>query len=194
MVNRTALFQKRDKKVDDSITLVLAYHPALNQVYEILQRAHKHVLKSSRLLNALPSPPRVAFRNAKTIRDKLVRSKSKEFIYKGAGINICGHSNCDICKILESEDQFETTVTKKKYRIDFPFDCNSSCVVYLLTCKTCLKQYVGSTLTMFRLRFNQCKSNIKLYEERRRGFKQGKLIEHFFLCSHMGHIMILKFK
>ena len=114
------MFQKRDKNVDDSIILAFTYHLALNQVYEILKRAHKHALKSPRLLSVLPSPPRVAFRNAKTIRDKLVRSKLKEFIYKDTGINICGRSNCDICKILESEDQFETTTTKKKYRINFP--------------------------------------------------------------------------
>ena len=41
-------------------------------------------------------------------------------------------------------------------------------------------------MTMFRLRFNQYKSNIKLYGERRRGFKQEKLIDYFFLCSHNG--------
>ena len=123
---------------------------------------HKHVPIPPRLHSALPSPPRVAFRNAKTIRDKLVRSKLKEFIYKDTGINICGHSDCDICKILESGDQFESTGAKKKYRIDFRFDCNSCCVVYLLTCKLCRKQYVRSTVTKFRLRFNQCKSNIKL--------------------------------
>ena len=41
------------------------------------------------------------------------------------GTNICGHSNFDICKIFESGDQFESTVTKKKYRINFPFECNS---------------------------------------------------------------------
>ena len=34
--------------------------------------------------------------------------------------------------------------------------------------------------------YNQLKSNIKLNGERRRGFKQEKLIEHFFLCSHNG--------
>ena len=75
LVERTASFQIRDKKIDDSITLVLTYHPALNQLYEILGKAHKHVLKSPRLHSALPSPPRAAFRNPKTISDKLVRSK-----------------------------------------------------------------------------------------------------------------------
>ena len=91
------------------------------------------VLKSSRLHRALPSPPRVAFRNPKTIRDRLVRSKLKEFIYNNAGTNTCGHSNCDVCKITESGDQFESTFTKKKYRINFPFDYNRCCVAYLLT-------------------------------------------------------------
>ena len=47
----------------------------------------------------------------------------KEFIYnilyKDAGTNICGHSNCDIRKIFESGDQFESKVTKKKYRTNF---------------------------------------------------------------------------
>ena len=130
LVERTVSFQIGDKKVDENITLVLTYHPTLNQLYKVLQRAHKHVLKSPKLHSDLPSPPRVAFQNPKTIRDKLVRSKLKEFIYKDAGTNICGHSNCDICKISKSGD----TVTKKKYLINFPFDCNSCCVVYLLTC------------------------------------------------------------
>ena len=71
------MFQKRDKKVDDSIKLVLLYHLALNQLYEILRRAQKHLLKSPRLHSALLSPPKAAFRNPETIRDKLVRSKLK---------------------------------------------------------------------------------------------------------------------
>ena len=101
------------KKVDDNITLVLTYHSSLNQLYEILQRAHKHVLKSPRLHSGLPSPPRVSFRNPKTIRDKLVRSKLKEFNYKDAGTNICRHSNCDIWKIFETGDQLEVCLPRK---------------------------------------------------------------------------------
>ena len=45
LVKITASFQTRDKKVYDSIRLGLKYHPALNQLYEILQIAHEHTLK-----------------------------------------------------------------------------------------------------------------------------------------------------
>ena len=65
LVDRTVLLQKRDKKVDDNITLVLIYHPALNQVYEILRRAHKLVLKSPRLRSALPLPAKSSFSKRK---------------------------------------------------------------------------------------------------------------------------------
>ena len=41
-------------------------------------------------------------------------------------------------------------------------------------------------MTRYRLRFNQCKSNIKLNGEGSRGSKQEKLIENFFLLSHNG--------
>ena len=47
-------------------------------------------------------------------------------------------------------------------------------------------------MTRFRLRFNQCKSNIKLNGEGSRGFKQEKIIENFFLLSHNGALEDIK--
>ena len=43
---------------------------------------------------------------------------------------------------------------------------------------------MGSTITTFRKRFNQYKSNIKLYSEGRRDMMQEKLISHFFTDKH----------
>ena len=43
-----------------------------------------------------------------------------------------------------------------------------------------------STVTRYRLRFYQIKSNIKPNGEGRGEFKQERLIEHFFLCSYNG--------
>ena len=68
----------------------------------------------------------------------------------------------------------------------FSFNCNGRNVVYLLTCKIWEKQYVGSTVTKFRCRFNQYKSNINLYGKGQRGFMQEPLIEHFFSNKHNG--------
>ena len=54
-------------------------------------------------------------------------------------------------------DSFKSKVTGKEYKINYLFNCDSSNVVYLLECNVCGVQYVGSTNTPFRLRFNNYK-------------------------------------
>ena len=55
-INRADLLSKRKKQIDNRINLVLTYHPALTKVYEILQKEHRHTLKSQHLTSVLPSP------------------------------------------------------------------------------------------------------------------------------------------
>ena len=49
----------------------------LHIVFDVLKRAHRHVQKLSMLKAVLSKPQRKAFRNRKTLRDKLVYSKCK---------------------------------------------------------------------------------------------------------------------
>ena len=67
------MFSKLEEEIDNRITLVLTYHLTLNKVYEILQEAHRHTLKSQLLTLILPLPPQRAFGNAKTLKDHLLR-------------------------------------------------------------------------------------------------------------------------
>ena len=40
------------------------------------------------------------------------------------------------------------------YKINHSLDCNDKYLIYLLKCKACLKQYVGTTTDCFRYRWN----------------------------------------
>ena len=113
----------------------------------------------------------------------LVRSKLKT-TYEEPRVTIFGRKSCEICHILHQGDTFESSNTGKQYKINFSFNCNSRNVAYLLTRKICEKQYLGSTVTKFRSRFSQYKSNINLYGKGQRGFMQEPLIEHFFSNKH----------
>ena len=186
-IERSHLLTKKVKGNDDTVTLTLTFHPALYSVVNILKKAHRHIEKSPVLYQVLPKPPRVAFRNPKTLKDKLVRSKLKiptECNIKG--FSKCNKKNCEICDIVVAGDEFRSSYNGKTFKINFPFDCNSQNVIYLLTCKHCLKQYVGSTITKFRQRFNQYKSNFNIYQQGRRDLQQLFLIEHFFTEHHTG--------
>ena len=50
--------------------------------------------------------------------------------------------------------------------------------MYLLTCKVCLKQYVGQTVEKFRLRWNNDKSNDRKYQKLESCMQQHPF-EHF---------------
>ena len=130
-------------------------------MFNVLKSAHCFIEKSPALKAVLPKPPRVAFCNLKILRNKLVRSKIRQNNEGERGNFPCGNSKCEICKILEPGKEFKSTITGEVFKMNFHFDCNSICVVYLLTCRIREKQYISSTITKFRERFNQYKSNLK---------------------------------
>ena len=145
-IDQQLLLEKRPKIQKDSVTSVLTFHPALYIIFDILNSAHQIIENSPILKAILPKPSRAAFRNPKILRDKLIRSKLRSD-YKGEkGVFICDQRSCDTCDILEPGNEFKSTTTVKVYKINFYFHCNSECVVYLLTCKICRKQYVDSTI------------------------------------------------
>ena len=67
-------------------------------------------------------------------------------------------------------------------------DCNSRNVVYLTNCKVCGLQYVGSTTTTFRLRFNNYKSRLRAHSKMSAAnkCKNDTIYKHFHSDEHQG--------
>ena len=66
------------------------------------------------------------------------------------------NSRCDICKnFLVLSTEFTCHATKRKYKIT----CNTKNIIYLIACKSCGKQYIGSA-TGFKEKFQIHKSDI----------------------------------
>ena len=64
----------------------------------------------------------------------------------------CGRKRCEVCLNVNETSTFDSTVTSETYIINHKFNCNDKCLVYLLTCNCCKKQYVGQTVDEFRFR------------------------------------------
>ena len=108
-----------------------------------------------------PEPPLIAFRRCKNLKDILVRARLSSEGNGGTdkkGCSRCGKSRCQVCHVMSNSEHFHSNVDSRKYRINYSFNCDSSNVVYLLECTVCGVQYVGSTSTPFRLRFNNYKA------------------------------------
>ena len=73
---------------------------------------------------------------------------------------------CDICKnYLITDNKFKFKVTGRFYNVRGNLCYNSSNVIYLISCKNCEDQYIGSAID-FKARFRIHKSDIKTKKDR----------------------------
>ena len=178
------------------VYLVLTYHPALSKrIYDII-RENQNILQVNeehrRVFSCLPL---VSFRKGKTLKDVLVRSKLRVEDFQPGSCNKCNRPNCLVDGFLDTSDTFTNAASDRVFTLrKGALNCNSKFVVYKLRCKVCTKQYVGSTVTKFRARFNNYKSQFGKYSERKRenhptpekDISQASLFEHFCSGGHHG--------
>ena len=114
----------------------------------------------SEVKRAFPPAPIVSYRGARKIKDYIVRSKL-HVTERKVGSYSCGNSKCQVCTNMQVTDTFSSFVTKSAHKINHNFNCNSKCLIYLLSCKTCGKQYTGKTVDKFRSRWNNYKMDAR---------------------------------
>ena len=101
-------------------------------------------------------------RNLKTIlggyRDK---NRVSENAQADGGCLKCDKKCKVSCPMMNEGKFFKSTRTKKTYSIKQKVNCDSEWVIYLITCKKCLGQYVGKSKTKFKLRHSNHKQEVK---------------------------------
>ena len=139
------------------IPFVVNYHPHLKNISRIIKKHSKHLYASPEVKSVFIHLPFVSFHSVRNLRSHLVRSKlySQE---RTVGSCKCNNPRYLTCKNVQECDTFTSHVTKESFKINHRFNCNSKFLVYLLSCKVCGKQYVGSTTNKFRFRWNNCKN------------------------------------
>ena len=86
-----------------------------------------------------------------------------------------------VCKSIQVNDTFSSFATKSAYKINNNFNCNSKCLIYLLSCKTCGKQYTGKTVDKFRSRWNNYKTDARKAASGNIGSCKQQFLENHFL-------------
>ena len=80
-------------------------------------------------------------------------------------------------------------MTKSAYKINHNLDCNRKCLIYLLSCKRCGKQYTGKTVDKFRSRWNNYKTDArKAASGNITSCKQQFLQNQFWQDDHHGFL------
>ena len=187
--SRDEVLAERPRKENTRVPFVVTYHPGLPHIGGLLQKLHPVLHSSTRCKEAIPQVLMVAYRKPKSLAQYLVRARftnaPKENIN---GTLKCTSRNCQICNFLCLGDTFCSNKNGKEFKINYNLDCNCSNVIYLINCTKCKVQYVGSTTTRFRTRFNNHKSRVNAHVNlslNQKG-KDDLIYRHFNSDGHRG--------
>ena len=124
----------------------ITYYPTFSKLKNILFKIHLLLTPDRKHRKVFENVPLIGFKKGKSLKNILVRTKVPPLKTEKGFCGPCDKPRCQICKHVTKTHQFESSSTKRIYSIrPQNLNCASKNVVYLFTCKTCHKQYTGST-------------------------------------------------
>ena len=124
----------------------------------------------------------ITFRSPRKLSSYLVRAKLSP-LERTVGSCKCYGKRCEVCDNVTETPTFTSIVTQNVNKINHQFNCSEKCLVYLLACNKCFKQYVGQTVDEFRRRWNNYKFNDRKLQ-RFEPCMQEHLFSHFSMAGH----------
>ena len=166
---KSLIFQKRKDNVggDNKIRLIFTYNRGNPPLHKWIRESRKFLVSTKG--KELGRNMQVTYKQPRNLR-KIVTGCRK--ISSEGGPNIpttpftevgcfkCNHCKVSCPKIVETT-KFSSTNTGRSYRIKQKIDCDSSYVIYLITCSGCKGQYVGKSVTSFKNRHSNHMQEIK---------------------------------
>ena len=154
------------------------FHPAFSPIGYKMREFVNILHASDDMKQIFTESPQVCFRRPKNLKDELVRSKIGNKRSNKGVIVKCGKIRCQICNFAEEGENFTDSMGNRKNVI-------MNLIVtpmgfYLIKCKRCGKQYIGSTINTFRIRFNNHKSSLNRYGTGQRNIPGEHLCSYFF--------------
>ena len=138
------------------MVLVITYHPPCYDLGWVIRKNLIYFYAKEQVKQVFTPAPFVLLRSGFSLRKHLVREKGYSLLREKESL-FCGKIMCETCFNIKETNTFISFVTKKVYKIQHHFHCDSRCIVYLLFCKVCSSEYIGSTVGRFCLRWNNSK-------------------------------------
>ena len=155
----------QNKKRKKGVPFVVTYDPTLNFLSKFI-RGNIYLLTMNEEVRKTFSPgPMVSFRSTRKLSSYLIRAKLCP-LQRKVGSSKCGKRRCEVCNNVTDTSMFSSIVTGDTFKINHSLNCDDKCLIYLVTCKQCNKQYTGETTDLFRNRWNNYKDNGRKFDRK----------------------------
>ena len=166
-------------------TFIVTYNPHNPPLREWIKEVHFILLADRKMSKVFPNPPSVSYRQARNLKQILVRSSLKELPYRDAsdqpnpGCYRHQHGGrgraCLLCPKLKEGNNFKSNYTGLGYKIRHTLTCKSKYCVYLITCR-CGMQYTGKSINCMHVRHGGHRQEIEN--------SSSELGRHFARCGY----------
>ena len=175
----------KGKKNDYQLVFNITYHPNFSKLKDTMSFLHLLLTPDQEHQKVFHKVPIIGFRRAKSLKYILIIAKVPPLQKNEGFCGACKKSRSGICEHMVNTNSFRSTTTQRTYFIRSEnLNCSSENVVYLFTCKTCSKQYTGSTED-FRPRFNNYRCAHRNFLKRKK-VKQESFNAPFAEVNHNG--------
>ena len=178
--DRTNTLEDKPKNKLKTPPFTTTYTPWLPQLTKLIQKHWNIISNDPHLVNIFPERPITALRANKNIAKYLVRADLKTqpknnldrpHLYLPTHnltdyCHTCAHPQCSICPFLKPTSAIQSSLTKRIHPLDTHYTCTTPKVIYLITCTTCSKQYVGQTSQNLRMRFRHHRNHMQTHTNR----------------------------
>ena len=162
----------------------MTYNPEFKNLFQVIIKSLQLLYADEQVKKVFSPALLVSCRNTRNLKTYLVRSKIYRLERK-VGSEKCKSKRCIVSLNVSETYVFQSNQTKEQYKINHQLNFKDKCLIYLLSCKVCGFQYVGSTTDKSRLRWNNYKENIRK-AKRGQGHIQPLVFEHFSANDHNG--------
>ena len=141
---------------------MLLHHRLLKSFQSLINKYLNILYVDENATEVFMPGPMVVFCISRKLGSYLVRAKLCS-LERVTGSCKCHGKRCAMCLNFKEVSNFTRSVTHETSKTNHKFDCDSKCLIYLLTCKQCSEQYVGQIIDDFRFRWNKYKDNKRKY-------------------------------
>ena len=170
-----------DNKMEGSVFLITTYNTCSNLLGNIVRKNAPLLTKNPKFRDFENLKIQPVYCRPKNLKDSLVRaSLPSERASKTISKTCHNIVKCRYCPKMDKSGKIKSTVTLREYSTKININCQSSNLIYCITCNVCSKQYVGQTGRRILDRFQGHFSGIS------RKDKTTLINDHFARQDHNG--------